>query len=217
MTDFAEARRRMVDSQVRPADVTDRAIQAAMLTVPRERFLPRSKQAEAYADIEADIAEGRVMLRPRDFAKLLQAADVKPTDIVLDIACGRGYSTAVLARLAETVVGLENDDKLVSRATERLAEVGADNAVVVKGDLKAGQPKQGPFDVIVVNGAVDAVPQAWLDQLAEGGRLAVFLREGPVGRAVVFTKSGGAIGDRPVFDANVSRLPGFETEPGFVF
>lgn len=217
MTDFADARARMVASQVRPADVTDRAIQNAMLTVPRERFLPRSKQAEAYADIEADIAEGRVMLRPRDFAKLLQAAGVKRTDIVLDIACGRGYSTAVLAHLAETVVGLENDDKLVARATERLAEVGADNAVVVKGDLKAGQPRQGPFDVIIVNGAVDAAPPAWTDQLAEGGRLAVFLRKGPVGRAVVFTKSGGVIGDRPVFDANVSRLPSFETEPGFVF
>ena len=217
MTDFAEARRRMVDSQVRPADVTDRGVQAALLAVPRERFVPRSKQAKAYADMEVEVAEGRVMPRPRDFAKLLQTAGVKASDIVLDIACGRGYSTAVLARLAETVVGLETDEKLVARATERLAEVGADNAVVVKGELKAGQPRQGPFDVIVVNGAVEAVPQAWLDQLAEGGRLAVFLREGAVGRAVIFTRSGGAIGDRPVFDANVSPLPGFETEPGFVF
>jgi protein-L-isoaspartate(D-aspartate) O-methyltransferase len=217
MTEFETARRAMVASQIRTADVTSRELQDALLAIPRERFIPRSRQAKAYAETEAEISENRVMPRPRDFAKLAQAAGIAKGDIVLDIACGRGWSTAVLARLAETVVGLESEDRLVQRATERLAEIGADNAVVVKGELRTGAAGQGPFDVIFVNGAVDAVPQAWLDQLAENGRLAVFVRQGPVTRAMIYTRAGGASGGRTVFDANVSLLPGFETEPGFVF
>ncbi|PWE17134.1 protein-L-isoaspartate O-methyltransferase [Marinicauda salina] len=217
MSDFANARAAMVNSQVRVADVTDHRIQDAMSEIPRERFVPRSKAAQAYADAEVECAPGRVMLRPRDLAKLIQAVDVGPDELVLDIACGRGYSTAVLARLAETVVGLESEEALVKRASERLPDVGADNAVVVRGDLKAGVPDQGPFDVIFVGGAVEDVPDAWFDQLADGGRLAVIVREGPVGKATVFTRSGSAIGDRVHFDAAPPVMPGFEREAGFVF
>lgn len=218
MTDFAQARRAMVNSQVRINDVTDYRIQDAMAELPREKFVPRSRQAKAYGDAEVEIGEGRFLLCPRDLAKLVQAADIKSTDLVLDIACGRGYTTALLSRLAETVVGIDADAEMVARASERLNEVRADNAVVIKGDPRAGVPDQGPFDVIVIAGAVDEVPQALFDQLAEGGRLVTFVRNGPVGRATVFTRGqGGAIGERVVFDGTPTLVPGFEKERDFVF
>jgi len=218
MSEFETARIAMVNSQIRPNDVTDHRIQDAMADVPRERFLPKAKIAKAYADIEVEVAEGRYMLTPRDFAKLIQAADIKPTDVVLDIACGRGYSTAILARMAETAVGLEQAGlDLADKATEALAEVGADNAVVVEGDLKAGVPGQGPFDVIVVNGAVTEPSQSWLDQLAVGGRLAVIERDGSVGRACVYAKARETAGDRAVFDTAPPFIPGFEPVAKFAF
>lgn len=217
MSDFVQARRAMVNSQVRINDVTDARIQDAMLELPREKFVPRSRQAKAYGDAEVETGEGRYLLCPRDLAKLIQAADIKSSDLVLDIACGRGYTTALLARLAETVVGLESDEELVKRASERLNEVRADNAVVIQGDPAAGVHDQGPFDVIVIAGAVDGVPQTLFDQLAEGGRLVTFVRSGPVGRATVFTKGHGAVGERVVFDGSATLVPGFEKESDFVF
>lgn len=215
MSDFAQARRQMVNSQIRPADVTDRALQDAMLAIPRERFLPRSLGGSAYADMEIDLGHGRRFMRPRDFAKLVQAVAVKPGDIVLDLACGRGYSTAILSRLCETVIGLESEAGFASKAEGALSDVEADNAVIVTGDLKAGAPDHGPFNVILVNGAVDEVPAAWLDQLADGGRLGVIVREGGVGRARVYTGNGSAVGSRVVFDSMTSLLPGFERQPTF--
>ncbi|KAA5804611.1 protein-L-isoaspartate O-methyltransferase [Alkalicaulis satelles] len=217
MFDFTQARLAMVNSQVRPSDVTDTRLQDAMAVVARERFVPKAQAARAYADAEIRLNNGRALLRPRDFSKLVQAAGVKPGDVVLDIACGLGYSTAVLARMAETVVGLEDDAALAAKAGDRLAEAGADNAVVVDGPLDKGVPGQGPFNVIVVNGAVSTVPEAWLDQLADGGRLAVIVREGEVGRARIYTRAGQAVGERAVFDAAPPYLPGFEPAPGFVF
>jgi len=218
MSDFETARLAMVNSQIRPNDVTDHRIQDAMAELPRERFLPKSQAAKAYADIEAEVADGRYLLTPRDFAKLIQAVDIKPTDVVLDIACARGYSTAVLARLAETVVGLEQSGAgLADKATEALQSVNADNSVVVEGDLKAGVPGQGPFDVIVVNGAVAETPRAWLDQLVVGGRLAVIERDGLVGRACVYTKAEDTAGDRAVFDTAPPYLTGFEPKAKFAF
>ena len=217
MSEFDQARKHMVDSQIRPSDVTDRRLIAAFLNTPRELFVPRSRRASAYADSQVVTSDNRTLMRPRDMAKLIHAADIQPTDIVLDIANGRGYSTAILARMAETVVGVENDEDGLSRSSGLLSDIGADNAVVVEGDPKAGVPKQGPFDVIFVNGAVDAVPTAWFDQLAEGGRLVVIVRKGPVGKATVFTKASAGIGERVVFDANATVLPGFEAEAGFAF
>lgn len=215
MSDFAEARQAMVDSQIRPSDVTDRRLLAAFESVPRELFTPRSKHASAYADAEVGTSDQRRMMRPRDLAKLIHAADVQSDELVLDIACGRGYSTAILARMAETVVGVENDEDGLSRASGILSECGADNAVVIDADPKNGMPDQGPYNVIFVNGAVEEVPQTWLDQLAEGGRLAVVVRKGPVGKATIFSRSAAGIGERVVFDAAVSPLPGFEREQSF--
>jgi len=218
MYDYAKARLAMVNSQIRPSDVTDHRIQDAMGSIPRELFLPKSQLSKAYADAEVALSDTRAMLRPREFAKLVQAAKVKPTDVVLDIGCGRGYSSAVLARLAETVIGLEDaESKLAAKTGERLSKVGADNAVVVEGRLADGVPGQGPFDVIIVNGAVTKPAPAWIEQLAEQGRMAVIERDGVVGRAMIYTKTGGHTGERAVFDAAPPFLPGFEPETGFVF
>ena len=215
MSDFDLARQQMVDCQIRPSDITDRRLLGAFETVPRHAFTPRSKLASAYADSEVATSETRRMMRPRDMSKLIQAADIQPNEMVLDIACGRGYSTAVLARMAETVVGLDDDEDGLSRSTELLAECSADNAVVISGDPKQGKADQGPYNVIFVNGAVEEVPQAWFDQLAEGGRLAVVVRKGPVGKATIFTRSASGIGEKVVFDASTSTLPGFERAPSF--
>lgn len=215
--DFNAARETMVESQIRTADVTDLSLLSAFRKTPRERFVPAARMALAYGDAVIQYDEDRFLLRPRDFAKLAQAADIQSHEVVLDIACGRGYSTAVLAQVAETVVGLEADEERVDRATNLLTETDIMNAAVVKGDLKRGAPEHGPFDVIMVNGAVSEVPDAWFGQLANGGRLAVIVKNGPIGRATLFTKSGNAIGDRVVFDANAPYMPGFEPAPSFVF
>lgn len=217
MIDFAAARRAMIEGQVRPNDVTSRALVDAMASVPREAFAPKSKRGLVYGDVDVAVAEGRWLIRPRDFAKLAQAVDVGASDVVLDIACGRGYSTAVFAHMAEAAVGLESAPDLVAKATQTLGDLGADNAAVVEGDLRAGVPRQGPFNVIFVNGAVEEVPQSWLEQLAEGGRLGVVVRENAVGRARVFTRSGGVVGSRVVFDCASPVLPGFERPEAFVF
>ena len=218
MSEYETARLAMVNSQIRPNDVTDHRIQDAMADIPRERFLPKSQSAKAYADIEAKVAEGRYMLTPRDLAKLIQAADIRRSDVVLDVACGRGYSTAVLSRMAETVVGLEQKDLgLAEKATDALNAIEADNAVIVEGDLSKGVPGQGPFNVIIVNGAVAEPAQAWLDQLAVGGRLAVIVRDGSVGQARIYTKAQNSVGDRSVFDTTAPYLPGFEPEAKFAF
>ncbi|GLQ21335.1 protein-L-isoaspartate O-methyltransferase [Algimonas porphyrae] len=215
--DFDAARETMVESQIRTADVTDLDLLAAFRRTPREKFVPANRMALAYGDAVVDYGDGRSLLRPRDFAKLVQAADIKANEVVLDLGCARGYSTAILAQIAETVVGLETDEDRVTRATDLLTDIGVLNAAVVQGDLKRGAAEHGPFDVIIVNGAVSAVPQAWFGQLANGGRLAVIMRDGPIGRATLYTKSGDAVGDRVVFDANAPMLSGFEVEPSFVF
>jgi protein-L-isoaspartate(D-aspartate) O-methyltransferase len=217
MLDFAKARQAMLDGQVRVNDVDDKDLQDAILATPRELFAPKSKRAFAYSDLDLEIADGRWLIRPRDFAKLAQALEVGSTDVVLDIASGRGYAAAVLARLAETVVGLETDPALIDKAGAALSAAGVDNAAVVQGELKAGAPDQGPFDVIHVNGAVGEVPQAGFEQLSEGGRLGVVVREGPVGRATVFTKTGGVVGERVVFDSTAPLLPGTTRARAFQF
>jgi len=152
-----------------------------------------------------------LMIRPRDFAKMIQAAEIMPSDVVLDIACGRGYSTAILAQLSETVVGLEVSDEAVAKATEQLVDADVSNAAVVKGELKSGAAEHGPFNVIFVNGAVSSVPKPWLDQLANNGRLV------PVGQVRIYTKAGNVVGDRIAFDAAAPTIPGFEPAPEFVF
>lgn len=216
-TDTAAARRAMVEGQVRVNDVTDRDLVAAMMEIPRELFAPKLKRALAHSDVDLAISSTRSMMRPRDFAKLVQALEVAKEDVALDIACGRGYSSAVLARLATMVVGLECDEAVIEKAGEALDAAGVTNVAVVEGDLKAGVPDQGPFDVILVNGAVEVVPDAWFAQLADGGRLGAVVRENGVGRATVFTRVGGAVGSRVVFDCATPLLDGFERPKAFTF
>lgn len=209
------ARFNMVETQIRPADVTDPQVLAALNAVPRERFVPRAAVALAYADVPVQIAPGRYLLDPRSFAKLLQLAEIGPEDRVLDVGCGTGYSAAVLARLAGEVIALEQDADLVRAASELLANA-VGKVEVVQGGLIEGVKGQAPYDVIFVNGAVEQVPETLLGQLAEGGRLVTFLKDGQ-SRAWLFLKEKGQVGKRPDFDADVPVLAGFRKAVGFVF
>jgi protein-L-isoaspartate(D-aspartate) O-methyltransferase len=209
------ARFNMVEAQIRSSNVTDQRILAAMNAVARERFVPRAAQALAYADVPVALAPGRFMLDPRSFAKLLQLAQVTADDRVLDVACGTGYSSAVLARLAGDVIALEQDADLVRAASELLADI-VGKVELVQGGLVEGVKGQAPYDVIFVNGAIEEVPQALLDQLGEGGRLVAVIKDGQ-SRAWLYLKENGQVGRRPDFDAEVPLLAGFKKAMGFVF
>ena len=217
MFDFSSARDQMVDCQIRTSDVTDYGVIKAFKSVPRESFVPKSQQALAYGDAHIDLGEGRVMIRPRDFSKMVQAADIITSDVILDIACGRGYSSAILANLGETVVALETSEEAVEKASERLIVANITNAAIVKGDLKLGASEHGPFNVIFVNGAVSEVPKSWTDQLANGGRLICVIQKGPIGHACIYKRSGDVIGEKIIFDTSLPLLPGFESHSEFVF
>ncbi len=217
MIDFAQARTAMVDGQVRASDVTDPRIHQAMLEIPRELFVPKGKRSLAYIGEAVGIGEDRYLMDPRNFALLVQALDIRPTDLVLDIGCGTGYSTAVLAQLAETVVALESDEALAAGADQAIQDLGIDNAAVVKGDLAAGYAGQGPYDVIFVGGGVETVPEAWKTQLTEGGRLGVIVLGHRVGKGTIFIHAQGSVSERIVFDGTVPALPGFNRAEEFVF
>lgn len=217
MTDFAAAREAMVDSQVRTSDVTRYPIIDAMLWCPRELFVPRARREVAYAEAEIPLAPGRAMLTPRAFAKMLETAEIGASDLVLDLAPGSGYSTAVIARLAAAVVAIEPDAGLAAQATEALEKLEVDNAVVSQGEPTAGDPAHGPYDVIFVNGAVERVPEALTDQLKDGGRLvAVFLDRG-VGQCRALMRVGDTLAARYAFDVSAPLVPGFETKRAFAF
>jgi protein-L-isoaspartate(D-aspartate) O-methyltransferase len=209
------ARFNMVETQIRPADVTDPRVLAAISAVPREKFVPRAAAALAYADVPVAVAPGRYLLDPRSFAKLLQLAEIGVGDRVLDVGCGTGYSAAVLARLAGKVVALEQDADLVRAASQLLADA-VGTVELVQGGLVEGVKDQAPYDVIFVNGAVEQIPDTLLNQLAEGGRLVTFLKDGQ-SRAWLFVKEKGQVGKRPDFDADVPVLAGFRKAVGFVF
>ena len=213
--DLLAARTAMIDSQVRPNDVTDRRLIAAMTAVHREVFLPVSLRASAYADMAVEAVPGRWMAAARDFSKLVSIAAIRLEDRVLDIAAGTGYSAAVLSRLAASVVALEQDDAAAKVLKDGLAIAGVNNVEVVSGSLKAGVPAKAPFNVIFVNGAIEEVPGAWLSQLAEGGRLVVAVAEGGVRRARIYTASGGKTAWRTPFDTPMPMLPGFEKASEF--
>jgi protein-L-isoaspartate(D-aspartate) O-methyltransferase len=222
MTDFSEQRLNMVESQVRPSDVTDQRIIRAMLEVPRERFVPKELASIAYIDdpvpATARVGRGepRSLLPPRTFAKLVQLAGIGPQSTVLDIGPATGYSTAVLARLAQRVVALEADRDLARAAEALLQELGAANVKVIEGAFAAGVPAEGRFDAILINGAVPTAAPALLDQLADGGRLVAMLHKGPVCRAHVWRRSGKIVDRQAVFDGAAAPLPGFEERVEFV-
>jgi protein-L-isoaspartate(D-aspartate) O-methyltransferase len=209
------ARFNMVETQIRPADVTDPQVLAAISAVPREKFVPRAAAALAYADVPVAVAPGRYLLDPRSFAKLLQLAEIGHDDRVLDVGCATGYSAAVLARLAGKVVALEQDADLVRAASQLLADA-VGKVELVQGGLVEGVKDQAPYNVIFVNGAVEQIPDTLLNQLAEGGRLVTFLKDGQ-SRAWLFVKEKGQVGRRPDFDADVPVLAGFRKAVGFVF
>ncbi|MEL6289967.1 MAG: protein-L-isoaspartate O-methyltransferase [Pseudomonadota bacterium] len=224
MTDFTTQRLNMVDSQIRPNDVTDVRILQAMLDVPREEFVAASLRPLAYMDDHLVVREAlgllpaRALLSPMVFAKLIQFARIEPMDLVLDVGCTTGYSTAVLARLAESVVALEGDEALSERASEALSAHDVDNAAVVTGTLAQGCPEQGPYDVIVIEGSIPEVGAHWREQLREGGRLVTVVHapgRAGVGRATRYTRRGDEMSYRVDFDAHAPALPGFEKPPVF--
>jgi protein-L-isoaspartate(D-aspartate) O-methyltransferase len=207
MSNFAAARQHMIEGQIKPNQITLPALIVALGEIPRELFVPRALQGVAYVDEDIAVAPGRYLMEPMVFARLVQALALTPADLALDVGCATGYSTAVLSRLCGAVVGLEEDEALAEKANQLLAELQCDNASVARGALVAGCPSQGPYDAILLNGAVEYVPTALADQLKEGGRLAAVVREEGVGKAVLYVKADGVLGRRELFDAAVPPLP----------
>jgi protein-L-isoaspartate(D-aspartate) O-methyltransferase len=217
MPDYAAARGHMVHSQLKPNRVCDPRVIAAMAEIPRELFVPDALSGVAYVDEDIAVGSGRYLMEPMVLAWLLQAANAGPDDIALDVGCATGYSTAVLAQLAGTVVALESDADLAVTASALLAKREIGNAVVVTGALAEGYPQQGPYDVIVLNGSVERVPDVLGRQLVEEGRLVAIVGGGRAAKGVLMTRSGGRLSSRPLVDAAVPPLPGFGVAGGFVF
>jgi protein-L-isoaspartate(D-aspartate) O-methyltransferase len=217
MFDSAAARRMMVDGQIRTADVTDLRLLAAVSTVPREQFVPTALEALAYADGDIMLGNGRALLKPMVLARLIQAADIGEDSHVLDLACGTGYSSAVLSQIAGSVVALEEDAGLARTAQDALARFGAERVTVATGPLTAGWPAAAPYDVILVNGAVEVLPDCFASQLKPDGRLVCIHGKPPNGQATIYRLVEGRLLGRPVFDACAVPLPGFAAPQRFVF
>ncbi|MCC5968439.1 MAG: protein-L-isoaspartate O-methyltransferase [Pararhodobacter sp.] len=215
MTDFAARRTVMVDTQVRPSDVTKFPIIEAMLLIPREAFVPAAMVEAAYVGETMTFAPGRVLLEARTLAKMLDALDLHGNELVLDIGAGLGYSSAVMARLAEAVIAVEPDESLAEDAEAALESVGASNVVVERQPLTEGAPRHGPYDVIVVQGGVETIPQALADQLKEGGRAGALFMDGALGVVRVGVKRQGVIRWRDSFNAAAPVLDGFAKERVF--
>jgi protein-L-isoaspartate(D-aspartate) O-methyltransferase len=217
-TEYSAARYNMVESQLRPNKVTDQRLVDAFLAVPRDQFVPSALRGVAYVDKAIAVGNGRYLLEPMVLGRMLQEARITANDLVLDVGTATGYSAAIIGSVAATVVAVESDVALAAQADQAMQTLGVDNAAVVQGDLAAGWAKQGPYNVIVIEGAVAAVPQALLDQLAEGGRLVtVLLPESGVSVARLYQKIEGQISSRTLFDASASLLPGMEPKAGFSF
>ena len=215
MTDFAARRTMMVDTQVRPNDVTKFPIIEAMLAIPREAFVPSHLREAAYVGGNLDLGRGRVILEARTLAKMLDALDIQPTDLVLDIGCGLGYSAAVIARMAEAVVAVEEEAGLAAQAQSRLSAEGVDNVAVIEGPLARGAAKHGPYDAIIVQGAAETLPNAIAEQLKEGGRIACLFMEDALGVCRIGHKIDGVIAWRFAFNAAAPVLPGFAAVHAF--
>lgn len=223
MENYDAARVKMVDSQLRTEGVTDYGVLAAMGEIPRERFVPPRMRSLAYIDEDLQVQDpegnmpARYLMEPAPFGRLVQAAEIVSSDIVLDIGCATGYSTAVLARLADSVVAVEVDAELAALASENLVDLGIANAAVVTGPLADGYPSEGPYDAVFLGGAVEHVPGALLSQLKEGGRLVGVVGYGRAAQAMLYTRTTGDIGRRPLFNAHLRPLPGFAKPKAFVF
>lgn len=217
MSDTANARQHMIDGQLRPNEVNDDVIIEAIASVCREKFVPKLLSGVAYHDNDIEIAPGRSLMKPMTFGRLVDAAKVKDTDLILDVGCGTGYSSAVLGRLAEAVVALEEDPKLVEIATDVLALESCDNVAVVTGPLVEGLAAQGPYDLIFINGMIDQLPDTLIDQIADGGRLVCVLNHNGIGKATYVTCENGIVSKRILFDANIPAFDAFKKKEKFVF
>jgi protein-L-isoaspartate(D-aspartate) O-methyltransferase len=211
------ARHNMVENQIKTNRITDPLIIDAMDDIPREAYVPEIYRGMAYIDTSISLGGGRYILEPLALARLTQAAEIMPGDIALIIGSGAGYAAALIARIADAVVAIENDKALAAQSSDILSEQGIDTVAVVSGVLAKGYPKQAPYDVILFNGAVSTVPKKILDQLADTGRLVAIVSEPMVGRGMVYTRTGGMISSRHMFDATAPILPGFEPKKKFVF
>ncbi|WP_081532590.1 protein-L-isoaspartate O-methyltransferase [Rhodovulum sp. P5] len=217
MPDYVARREAMVDTQVRPSDVTRLPIIEALMAVPREAYVPAALREAAYVGENLPLGPGRTVLEARTFAKMLEALDPRPGDLVLDLGSGLGYSAAVIARMADAVVAVEEDAAMAAEAESILAEHGVDNVAVEQAALTEGAPKHGPYDAIVVEGAVEQIPDAILDQLKEDGRIVALFMEDSLGIVRIGYKVGGAVTWRFLFNASAPVLPGFARERAFEF
>jgi len=216
MSDFATLREVMVDTQIRPSDVTKFPILDAMLKIPREHFVPRDKRDVAYIGESMPLGGDRVVMDPRTLAKLLDALDITQSELVLDIGSGLGYSSALLSLLAEAVVSIEDDETRVADSEEAIQDMGLDNVFLLQGVLNEGAAQHGPYDVILLQGAVEEVPQSLIDQLKEGGRIGAIFVEGMNGEARIGFKRDGCMTWRFAFNANLPVLDGFRRAKKFM-
>jgi protein-L-isoaspartate(D-aspartate) O-methyltransferase len=215
--DYARARLNMVQNQLRPNRVDDPNVLDAMTEVPRERFLPKALRGVAYADEDLPLPDGSWLIEPLVLARLIQAAEVNSGDVVLVIGCTTGYAGAVLARLAGTVILVEVPS-VAERVEALLDDLGVDNVVVVESeDPASGHPSQAPFDLILLVGSVRSLPPALLNQIGESGRIVAVIDDGRIGKATLFTKLHGVVGQREVCDAQTPPCPGLEPNPHFSF
>lgn len=217
MGDYSEARRQMVDTQIRTTDVTAYNVLEAFLSVPRELFVPASMRSLAYSDADIRISDTRVMTQPSPLAKLLQLADIEKDDLVLIIASNSGYSAALASQLANTVVAVESDEELAERSQNTIADLGFDNVAVISGDLAEGVPSEGPYDVILIEGVVEEIPKTLLEQLKDGGRLITVNGEGRRAEALKILRTGDAFSRAPAFDTNAPILAEFRRKAVFRF
>ncbi|MBL4805470.1 MAG: protein-L-isoaspartate O-methyltransferase [Alphaproteobacteria bacterium] len=220
MMNFEQARKNMVDCQIHTNGVIDKRILNAFETVPREKFVPSRLQNTAFNDEDLRVAEGRYLLEPSVHARLIQALDLKPESVVLDIGGGTGYSAAILSSIASTVVVVESEQSYLDRLAETLDELDIRNVATFTADLHEGSPDHAPYDSIIINGAVAEVPQTILDQLAPEGRLVCVVKQAgkPIGAGTLYQKAeNGSVSSYPLFDAATPYLEGFEPRATFNF
>ena len=217
MTDYARARANMVENQLRPSRIDNPRLLAAMGEIPREAFCPPPLKGAAYGDDDLDLGGGRHLIEPLALAKLIQASAPQGGDVALVIGCDTGYCAAVLSRMVATLFLLVPGTEQAQAVEEQLAQLGCDNVVLQTGDAGGGLAAQAPFDVVLLAGSVQRVPEGLLDQLAEGGRLVAVVNHGRVGKVTVFRKLGGAVGNTTPADAAVPPLTGLRPEPAFSF
>lgn len=215
MSDFTARRVMMVDTQIRPSDVTKFPIIDAMLSVPRENFVPSERREAAYMDGNIVLSKDRVVLEPRTLAKMLDALDLQNDELVLDIGSSYGYSAAVMARIAQAVVAVESDASLVNESQTTLSDAGSDNVIVHEGALEDGVSEHGPYDVIAIQGGIEELPSSIIDQLKDGGRVAALFMDGALGEMRIGHKIDGRLNWRLVFNASAPVLPGFARERVF--